>query len=165
MRICVVSKDEKLLHRFSLLPSEYTFTDLHHASLIIWDADSAPRPTVSQPILCVTRDVTRASEGDLLLLRPFSLRAPEEMLSKIREHSDTPHLSPTEERLLTVLKEAGENGIDRESLLRRVFGEKAEDSLLNVYICYLRKKLEGDGKKRIFALRGKGYRYIAHHTD
>ena len=30
---------------------------------------------------------------------------------------------------------------------------------LNLYICYLRKKIETDGKKRIFACRGKGYYY------
>lgn len=165
MRICLVTRDERLRHRFSLLPESYTLTGAAHASLIVWDADSAPRPTTSLPVLCVTRDASLAAEGDRVLLRPFSVREPEACLRAIEEDCRLPHLSPTEGRLLAVLKEAGAAGIDRETLSRRVFGEKADEGLLTVYICYLRKKLEGDGKKRIFAIRGKGYKYRADDTD
>ncbi|MBO5653543.1 MAG: winged helix-turn-helix domain-containing protein [Clostridia bacterium] len=165
MRLCLISADEELRHRFSLLPEEHTFTDVAHAELVVWDADSAPRPVTSLPVLCVTREKSKAEKGDLLLLRPFSLHAPELLLKEIAPSHRLPHLSPTEQRLLTLLREAGEAGMDRETLSHAVFGEKADRGLLNVYICYLRKKLESDGKKRIFALRGKGYVYRADHTD
>ena len=152
MRLCLISEDEGLRHRFSLLPEEHTFTDISHADLVVWDADSAPRPATSLPLLCVTREKGKAEKGDFLLLRPFSLRAPELLLKEIAPTHRIPHLSPPEQKLLSLLREAGENGVDREALSLAVFGENAEDGLLNVYICYLRKKLESDGKKRIFAL-------------
>lgn len=161
MRICLLSEDELLRRRFSLLPKEHTLTDALHAELIAWDADTLPRPVTSLPVLCITRDREKASKDDLLLLRPFSLHAPEILLREIASDFRLPRLSPTEKRLLSVLREVGEEGIDRASLSLAVFGKNDEDGLLNVYICTLRKKLEQDGKKRIFALRGKGYVYRA----
>lgn len=165
MRIFLVSDDEGLRHRFSLLPSKHVFTDAAHAELVLWDADTTERPTTSLPLLCVTSEAKKAEENDFLLLRPFALYAPENMIKEIEDGICLPRLSPTERRLLSLLKEAGENGVDRETLSRALFGENAEDGSLNVYICYLRKKLERDGKKRIFALRGKGYVYRADHTE
>ena len=165
MRICLVSEDEELRHRFSLLSCEHTFTDAAHAELVAWDADTTARPATSLPILCITKDTSRAEKDDFLLLRPFALYAPEALLKEIASDRLLPRLSPTEKRLLSFLREAGEDGVDRETLSRAMFGENAEDGLLNVYICYLRKKLERDGKKRIFAIRGKGYAYRADHTE
>ena len=165
MRIYLLSKDELLRHRFSLLSPEYTFTDAAHAELVIWDADTAPRPVTLLPLLCVTKDARNMGKDDFVLLRPFSAHAPESLLKEIAADCRLPRLSPTEKRIFSLLKEAGEEGVDRKTLCRAVFGENAEDGLLNVYICYLRKKLESDGKKRIFALRGKGYVYRADHTD
>ncbi len=156
MRICLVTKDERLRHRFLLLSKDHVFTDTAHASLIVWDADSTPRPSTRLPILCVTRDPSRRGEGDLLLLRPFALHEPQTRLKEIEEDASLPRLSPTERRLLSALREAGESGIDRKSLSLRVFG-KEDEGLLNVYVCYLRKKIEATGK-RIHAVRGKGYK-------
>lgn len=157
MRICLLTKDERLRHRFLLLRGDHTFTDAAHASLVVWDADSAPRPSTRLPILCVTRDPSRKGEGDLLLLRPFALHEPQARLKEIEEDEALPRLSPTEERLLSALREAGEDGIDRKSLSLRVFGKEDDEGLLNVYVCYLRKKIEATGK-RIQAIRGKGYK-------
>lgn len=158
MRICIISADERLGHRFLSLQGSHTVTDIAHASLVVWDADSTPRPVTRLPILCVTRNASRAAEGDLLLLRPFGVREPEEKIRELEENARLPRLSPTERRLFSVLKEAGEAGIDRKTLSMRVFGKEDDEGLLNVYICYLRKKLEADGRRRIHAMRGKGYK-------
>ena len=70
-------------------------------------------------------------------------------------------LTPTERRLLDALRDADGAPVPREELMRRAFGTDAVDGRLNLYIHYLREKLETDGKKRIFACRGKGYYYHA----
>ena len=71
----------------------------------------------------------------------------------------TPALTPTERRLFEALREASSAPVSREELFRVAFGTEEDDGRLNLYICYLRKKIEADGKKRIFACRGKGYYY------
>ncbi len=161
MNIYVHTRDERLYHRLSLLPEGYTLTDVHHAALVIWDADSVQNPVTSLPILCITRDEKKASGCQELLLRPFSAQALEKKLSALTGLRHFPVLSPIEQKLFSLLIEAGEAGADRETLLHAIWGEKADPGLLTVYICYLRKKLEHDGKKRIFSLRGKGYKYCA----
>lgn len=45
-----------------------------------------------------------------------------------------------------------------EEILSRVWNGAAESGIVNVYIHYLREKLESDGEKIIISARGKGYR-------
>ena len=48
--------------------------------------------------------------------------------------------------------------VTREELLAEVWGgEETDPGIVNVYLHYLRKKIERDGKKRIYAIRGRGY--------
>ena len=55
--------------------------------------------------------------------------------------------------------------VSREDLLDTVWGNNTDPGVLNVYIHYLREKLEKDGRKIILASRNKGYKidekYIA----
>ena len=60
-------------------------------------------------------------------------------------------------RSYRALKEASPSFVSREALVRAVFDTDEDAGKLNLYIHYLRKKIETDGKKRIFACRGKGY--------
>ena len=48
--------------------------------------------------------------------------------------------------------------MSREKLLRSVWDGKASPGVVNVYIHYLRQKLERSGKKVIAASRNEGYR-------
>lgn len=52
-----------------------------------------------------------------------------------------------------------ENGrpVSKDVLFREVFSGDGDRGAINVYIHYLRRKLEGDGRRRILSLRGKGY--------
>jgi DNA-binding response OmpR family regulator len=57
-----------------------------------------------------------------------------------------------------VLIEASGDFISREELIRRVWGEGADGGVLNVYVHYLREKLEKQGEKIIISSRKNGYK-------
>ena len=67
-------------------------------------------------------------------------------------------LTESEHRLISAIAEGGGEFVSREELAERVFGKGAESGILNVYIHYLREKLEGGGEKIILSSRRGGYR-------
>ena len=67
-------------------------------------------------------------------------------------------LSETEARLLAVLTRTPNMPVSRASLQSEVFPDATKNAL-NVYICYLRRKLEYDGVRRLFATRNGGYTF------
>ena len=66
-------------------------------------------------------------------------------------------LTEVEYSLLAMLYSRG-GFVSREELLRSVWGEGADGSVLNVYVHYLREKLEFLGEKIIISSRGQGYK-------
>ena len=66
-------------------------------------------------------------------------------------------LTEVEYSLLSLLIKKG-GFASREEILMSVWGEGAEGGVLNVYIHYLREKLEWLGEKIIIASRGQGYK-------
>ncbi len=77
---------------------------------------------------------------------------------------NTVKLRPTEYKLLRTLVENAGWVVPQETLLTKVWGPeyRDEDSLLRVYITYLRKKLEPDPShpRYILTERGVGYRFV-----
>ncbi len=73
-------------------------------------------------------------------------------------------LTELEHSLLLVLYEARGELVDRETLCRRVFGQGG-DGMLNLYVHYLREKLEVSGEKVILSSRRGGYRISADFID
>lgn len=67
-------------------------------------------------------------------------------------------LSEGEFALLSRLYLAKGESVGREELLADVFGHATDAGILNVYIHYLRRKLETGDEKMIFSSRGGGYR-------
>lgn len=67
-------------------------------------------------------------------------------------------LTEVEYSLLSSLISAGGNFIEREALLKSVWGEGADGGVLNVYVHYLREKLEACGEKVIISSRKQGYK-------
>lgn len=63
-----------------------------------------------------------------------------------------------ESSLFTVLFEASGEFVSREELIGRVWGDGAEGGVLNVYVHYLREKLEKHGEKIIISSRKNGYK-------
>ena len=152
-RIRILTENERLLRTLSLLLSErHTLTE-DTPTLILVDTQTVSTPPYGGAMLLL-------GEGALSypLLHEALLSAVEEAL---RSHAaPSPALSPTETRLLEVLKAASPSPVSRETLCLAAFG-KRNDGMLNLYIHYLREKLEKDGVKRIFSDRGKGYAYRA----
>ena len=67
-------------------------------------------------------------------------------------------LTEVEGRLLRLLVDGGGEFVSREELAKKVWGENADGGVLNVYIHYLREKLEAGGEKIILSSRKGGYR-------
>lgn len=67
-------------------------------------------------------------------------------------------LTEVESALFAVLIEASGDFVSREELIRRVWGEGADGGVLNVYVHYLREKLEKQGEKIIISSRKNGYK-------
>ena len=122
--------------------------------------------------------MSRYTDSELNI--PFS---PAQILAFFEQKSDTPplilekktaklhgkeiKLTELEAALLSRLYEAHGEYVSREELLRGVWGEEADGGILNVYVHYLREKLEAGGEKIILSSRMKGYkideRYIKKH--
>ena len=67
-------------------------------------------------------------------------------------------LTAREYACLACLWRAAGAPVSREQLLCEVWGgEETDPGVVSVYLHYLRKKLERGGKKRIYAIRGRGY--------
>lgn len=67
-------------------------------------------------------------------------------------------LTDLEFSLLSALLNAKEEFVSREKLLSEVWGNEASEGILNVYIHYLREKLEKNGEKVIVSSRKQGYK-------
>ena len=63
-----------------------------------------------------------------------------------------------ETALFTVLFEASGEFVSRDELIKKVWGEGADGGVLNVYVHYLREKLEMHGEKIIISSRKNGYK-------
>ena len=66
-------------------------------------------------------------------------------------------LTEVEYRLLEVIIEA-DGFISKEELLHNVWGNGYDLGVVNVYVHYLRRKLEKDGRKVIISSRNEGYK-------
>ncbi len=66
-------------------------------------------------------------------------------------------LTELEYKLLEKLLSA-DGFVTREELLASIWGEGYDDGVVNVYVYYLRRKLEKDGKRIIISSRKEGYK-------
>ena len=154
--ICILTDDTRLHRMLTLLVSEYGHTVGDGAPhLLITDKEELPERLCALPRI-------RIGKGGLS--RPFSHAELRTRIEDALRETAHPLLTPTEKRLYDALLSVSPAPLDRQTLLRIVFGTEEDDGRLNLYIHYLRKKIETDGQKRIFAARGKGYYYDASHT-
>lgn len=142
------------------------------ADALIYDCRlGAPYPT-GEGVFYLTEEEDTALPEEKCLLLPLRLGAAKEALEKrkapppllllhaeraIRFHDRRIRLTELEFSLLSALWEAGGSFIRREDLREAVWGSEGTDSLLSVYIHYLREKLECGGEKVILSSRKEGY--------
>ena len=171
MRVSVVTKDKYLFRIFELKLSKKATVTMGFnpdADVIIHDCDTEADITISDARIF---KVSRNPATDTLTL-PLSHTFFEDILSEAKTKpaislsSDGKHafvrgesvkLTAHEYSLLSLLISGGENYTPRSVIASKVWNG-ASDSLVNVYIHYLREKLETDGEKVILSSRKYGYK-------
>ena len=113
--------------------------------------------------------VTMSRNGECILPIPFALDAPVRYLSDTEAARLIPEeravalggrtvkLTELEYALFSLLVKARGAAVSREDILDRVWHGDADGGIVNVYIHYLREKLETEGERIILASRGRGY--------
>ena len=152
------------------------------AKIYIIDIDTVPFATKGDSkIICFGLSEKPPKEkGIMYLVRPFTsdelLSACEQAYvyssSRLWNETDTSSerhciiyngeeymLTDKEYMLYEILRNADGEPVDRLSISEKLWG-KLDDNSLNLYIHYLRQKLEHNGIKAIRAHRGKGYSLI-----
>ena len=77
----------------------------------------------------------------------------------VRLRGEVIHLTEVEHRLITVLLRAPKGEyVGKEKLISEVWGGECDGGVVNVYIHYLREKLEKNGEKIIVCSRREGYK-------
>ena len=169
--IGVITENSLLFNKIRLL-----LRDIAEAELVIGECDPdrydlifADTDTVGRPELdCVTL----GKGGDISL--PFYhediinavVGTDKGSKSALTLSSDGKHaylfgeaikLTEVEYKLLEALILA-DGFISREEILGTVWGEGFDQGVVNVYVCYLRRKLEKSGSKVIISSRNEGYK-------
>ena len=141
--------------------------------LLVIDLDHARVPHNTEAARRIAYTRHERTVGFPLLVRPFRMAAlralvtleegevtlrPSSDFRTVTVGSEAVALSDREARILALLYEAAGAVVSRQTLAEAVFpqAEAPEDSI-NVYIHYLRKKLERNKKRLIRAHRGGGY--------
>ena len=148
----------------TLVGSEWEGTS---ADALFCDIDTYP--------VCPDQAVKMSRRAECDLPIPFSLGAPRKFLSR-REAALIPErrtvllrgreirLTELEYALFSLIVNAKGDAVSREEILKRVWRSDAADGIVNVYVHYLREKLESDGERVIGASRGRGYSLTAKYA-
>ena len=165
-RIAVITNDSFLYQKIYLILKRSCIIqrDVSGADLCFWDKDSMGEPDLSSNTLVLSR-----AGGDLKI--PFT---EESLTALVHNRKDRPsmvlgekcvylygreiRLTEVEFALLSELVSAGGDFVDRDTLISSVWGDGADGGVLNVYIHYLREKLERNGEKIIVSSRKNGYK-------
>lgn len=170
-KIAVISEDTYLVQkirlalgeRHSVMRVQGGRTDEY--DLCLFDMRDGGTPPTGCPVITMSR------EAGAELKIPFSRRA----LVAVLEHGESAapltlgvrcaylrgekiRLTELELSLLSCLVEAQGSFISREEILERVWHGTAEGGVVNVYVHYLREKLEAAGEKVIISSRHHGYK-------
>ncbi len=183
-RACVISRDPDFAQfvRLTLLSRVRpviiaTDDTIPEADIYVVDLDTVSLPLLTGQVLLTSAHLDKPADCPHLWadrpFRPARLLAlldltedapPNSLVPDADRHSvlvgDTEvSLSAKEFSLFMALWEADENYVTRDELLKTVWqGEEADPGVVNVYIHYLRRKLEFAGHRYLYAARGYGYR-------
>ena len=167
-KICVFTKDNYLFQKIKLdAPKEYEVIlsdgkNAPNADLYLCDADTSNTEKTDAVLM------SRYGNGDMAL--PFPLGTIEKMLTKKQKplelsqddrcavlYGERIKLTEVEFSLLSLLYSHGGSYASREEVLSKIWYGEADSGVINVYIHYLREKLEKRGEKIILSSRRNGY--------
>lgn len=164
-RICVLTEDVMLF-----LKIKYELSD--GFEVVMSDSPSASDTVlvdIDNPKFSSVAGITMSRTGGDIQL-PFRIGSLKEILnedtSKLTVKDDgtayvgarAVKLTEVEFTLFSALYKRRGAYATREELIREVWGDNADEGVLNVYIHYLRAKLEANGERVISCTRGKGYK-------
>lgn len=162
--VAVITEDIFLYQKIFLILQPYaTITRRREeAQLCLWDIDTVLPPEDKENIIFIGRDgadvqrpftheeLIRLVSGDAALLtlgdKCAFLRGRHIRLTEV------------EFALLSAIFDKKGEFVSREELISAVWGPDFDGGVLNVYIHYLREKLECDGEKIIISSRKNGYK-------
>lgn len=186
--LCILSKDTVFANATKAELSGYAVAveiwegkgEVPLSHIYLWDVDTVPQiPKLEGQIICTAWD-TEKPEGFLGVwldrpFRPARLRAVLGLYGDdIRENGIYPlhsrrtvicggeeiKLTDGEFRLFCCLFSKRGEYISRQELHKAVWQGEGDEGIVNVYMHYLRQKLEKNGQKLFHSARGKGYAYF-----
>ena len=162
-RVLILTTDGYLFQKIRLeLDGDFECTSTGMADIVIADADTVEK------IPAEALTMSRRGEADIHL--PFKLGQLKERLMpkeiSARSLGDkcalldgkAIRLTDVEFALFKAIYSRGGRYVSREELLMEVWGGSADGGVINVYVHYLREKLEAGGERVILASRGEGYK-------
>ena len=166
--ICVITEDNFLFQKIKLdCTDDVTVSRLltDDFSLCLFDLDSSKE---SIPRGALT--MSRTAEADIKI--PFPLGMVNSLLSKSDSailtvdrstrcaylRGEKIKFTEVEFALFSLLCSKEGEFVSREEILRTVWGDEADTGVINVYIHYLREKIERHGEKIIISSRKCGYK-------
>lgn len=180
--IAILSTDP-ILSRMLTLEAErggFSLASPEKARLWLLDLDHPPRglpPVREAYVIGFTNEEADSARADFTFLLPYPTKELQALLCAFVQKGGTRatlrhlpgvalvgkkkvHLSPTEERLFTLLLDRQGEVVAENELLAALGESTATANVLQVHIYRLRRKLSGDGASYIRAVRGKGYRLV-----
>lgn len=172
-RVLIYTKDEYLFSKISLEIGDFYECESAiglrpSGDFLIWDVDTMGECPDKNEYITVGRtegaelvrpfllsDITRALESK------SALNAPLEICSdghSVRLNGEKIALTDIELTLFSALFKRRGSFASRAELLDEVWGRESDGTLLNVYVHYLREKLERHGEKLIISSRKNGYK-------
>ncbi len=164
-KVAVVTKNAYLGQKIRLALEEKEAVEFvsedEEYDLCFWDTDSCGTAPASA--------VTMSRRGECMLAVPFTYNSLLSYLSGEKRglfldersrictiNRKKIKLTELEAALLSLLISAGGDYVSRERILSEIWDESADAGIINVYIHYLREKIE-DGEKIILSSRKCGY--------
>ena len=162
-RVLILTTDGYLFQKIRLeLDGDFECTSTGMADIVIADADTVEK--------IPTGALTMSRRGAADIHLPFKLGQLKERLMP-KEISALSlgdkcalldgkaiRLTDVEFALFKAIYSRGGRYVSREELLMEVWGGSADGGVINVYVHYLREKLEAGGERVILASRGEGYK-------
>lgn len=180
--IAILSTDPILSRMLTLEAARggFPLTAPKQARVWLLDLDHPPRGLPSSGeayVVGFTKEEVADSRADYILSLPYPTKELQALLCAFSYQGSTKaplrhlpgvalvgekkvHLSPTEERLFTLLLDRQGEVVAENELLAALGESTATANVLQVHIYRLRRKLSGGGASYIRAVRGKGYRLV-----